>query len=84
MSRSLRTSGTSAPRDPSPTPPRSPAVPLASRPTREGQPRAALTSPEGATSLDRRSAIRIVRDLEKPGLLDARPRNVAPRKAGAT
>jgi hypothetical protein len=84
MSRSLRRSGTSAPRDPSPAPPRSLAVPLASRPTREGRPRTALTRLEGATSLDRRSAIRIVRDLEKRGLLDARPRNVAARKAGAT
>jgi hypothetical protein len=51
---------------------------------REIQPQPSLASIERATTLDRRSAVRIVRDLEERGLLCARPRNFAARKAGAT
>ncbi len=84
MSRSLHTGVRTAPRDALPAPSRSLALALASLPTREGQPRPALTRLEGATSLDRRSAVRIVSEREERERLEERPRNCAAQKAGAT
>jgi hypothetical protein len=56
----------------------------ASREPREIPPWPSLARIERAPTLHRRSVIRIVRDLEEHGLIDARLHHFAARKASAT
>ncbi|MEP7124501.1 MAG: hypothetical protein ABJE95_26470 [Byssovorax sp.] len=65
------------------SPPRGLLVLLAAQQTREVESWPSLASLEGTTRLSRCSVLRIVRELEERGLLDARPRHVVAQKAGA-
>ena len=84
MSGAFRNSGPAAPRDPLPAPALRLVATPASRYSQEVRSWPSLARLERVTRIQRRSAIRVVCELEQRMLVDARPRDFAANQAGAT